>query len=287
MHNRDALSIYKSDAGAREILRRYREALRTWPVPADHIHIPTRQGETFVIASGPEHAPPVVLLHGSGTNTAMWRNDVTAWSRHFRVYAIDLIGEPGLSAPSRPSLDSDAYALWLDEVLDALGVTSTAIVGISLGGWMALDYATRRPGRVTRLALLCPGGVGRTKSAWLLKAVLLRPFGSRGMRRSARGVAGLDRQRDESILDDLVLTFTQFRPRRAHLPRFSDDALRRLTQPMLVTVGDRDALLDSFDTARRIRRCVPHAAVRVLPGVGHAIFGQTDSILTFLRTPQG
>ncbi|MEV0199244.1 alpha/beta hydrolase [Nonomuraea sp. NPDC050691] len=82
----------------------------------------------------------------------------------------------------------------------------------------------------------------------------------------------------------MVLTFAQFKPRRARLPTFSDDALRRLTQPMLVTVGDRDAMLDSADTTWRIRRCVPHAAVRVLPGVGHVIFDQTDSILAFLRT---
>ncbi|MEU0569378.1 alpha/beta fold hydrolase [Nonomuraea sp. NPDC005983] len=277
-------AIYKSEAGAREIQRRYQEALRTWPVPAEHIRVPTRQGETFVIASGPEQAPPVLLLHGSGANTTMWRSDVTTWSRHFRVHAIDLIGEPGLSAPSRPPLDSDAYALWLDDVLEALAITSTAIVGISLGGWTALDYATRRPDRVTRLALLCPGGVGRTRSAWLFKAVLLRLFGRRGVRRSARTVAGLEDLQDESVLDDLMLTFAQFKPRTARLPVFSDDALRSLTLPMLVTVGDRDALFDSADTARRIRRCVPHATVRLLPGVGHAIFGQTDSILAFLRT---
>ncbi|MER6945996.1 alpha/beta fold hydrolase [Nonomuraea sp. NPDC000554] len=276
-------TIYKSEAGASEIQRRYREALRAWPVPAEHIHVPTRQGETFVIASGPEQAPPVLLLHGSGANATMWRNDVTTWSRHFRVYAVDLIGEPGLSAPSRPPLDSDAYALWLDDVLEALAITSAPIVGISLGGWMALDYATRRPDRVTRLALMCPGGVGRTKSAWLFKAVLLRLFGRRGIRRSARSVAGLEKLQDQSVLDDLVLTFTQFKPRPAQLPRFSGDALRRLTLPMQVTVGDRDALFDSADTAQRIRQCVPHATVRLLPGVGHSIFDQTDSILAFLR----
>ncbi|GAA2317111.1 alpha/beta hydrolase [Nonomuraea roseoviolacea subsp. roseoviolacea] len=276
-------TIYKSPAGASEIRRRYREGLRTWPVPADHIHVPTRQGETFVVASGPENASPVVLLHGSGGNAMMWRSDVASWSRHFRVHAVDLIGEPGLSAPSRPPLDSDAYALWLDEVLDALGITAAPVVGISLGGWMALDYAIRRPDRVTRLALLCPGGVGRTRSAWLLKAVLLSVFGRRGVRRSARKVAGLEKVRDTSVLDDLVLTFTQFKPRTARLPTFTDEALRRLTMPMLVTVGDRDALIDSAGTAERVRRCVPQATVRLLPGVGHLIFGQTEPILTFLR----
>jgi len=47
---------------------------------------------------------------------------------HFRVYAIDMIGEAGLSAPSRPPLDSGAYTQWLDEVLDSLSLDRVSIV---------------------------------------------------------------------------------------------------------------------------------------------------------------
>jgi hypothetical protein len=47
----------------------------------------------------------------------MWMADVAAWAAHFRVYAIDMIGEPGLSARSRPPLHSEAHALWLDDVM--------------------------------------------------------------------------------------------------------------------------------------------------------------------------
>lgn len=276
-------TIYKSESGASEIQRRYREALRTWPVPAEHVRVPTREGETFVAVSGPQDAPPVLLLHGSGANTAMWRDDIASWSRHFRTYALDLIGEPGLSAPSRPPLASDAYALWLDDVLEGLGVAAASIVGASLGGWMALDYATRRPERVTRLALLCPGGLGRQKTGWLFKALLLRPFGRWGIRQSARTVTGLDTPQTRPILDDLVLTFTQFKPRTERLPVFSDGALRRLTMPVLVIAGGRDAMFDSEGTAWRVHQFVPHATVDLLPEVGHAILGQTDSVLAFLR----
>ncbi|MFF0245645.1 hypothetical protein ACWEU6_31660 [Streptosporangium sandarakinum] len=55
-------AIYRSEAGAEEIRRRYREALDDWPVPAEQVRVPTRQGETFVVVSGPQGAPPVVLL---------------------------------------------------------------------------------------------------------------------------------------------------------------------------------------------------------------------------------
>ncbi|AJC61218.1 alpha/beta hydrolase fold protein [Streptomyces sp. 769] len=281
----DTSVLYKSEAGAKEILRRYRAALDAWPVPAEHLRVPTRQGETFVVVSGPPDAPPVVLLHGSGANTSMWWGDVAAWSRHFRTYAVDVIGEPGFSAPARPPLASDAPAQWLDDVLDGLGIARAALVAASLGGWWALDYARRRPERVTRLALLCPGGLGRQKTGWLLKTLLLRALGRKGVERSVRTTTGLEDPKHQSVLDTVILTFTHFKPRTERLPVVPDEELRRLAMPMLVIAGERDILFDSAETARRVRRCVPHATVRLLPEAGHALLGQTDAVLEFLRGP--
>lgn len=277
--------IYKTEAGEREILRRYKQTLARWPVPAEHVRVPTREGETFVLVCGPEDAPPLLLLHGSGSNAAMWMGDVTVWAKHFRVHAVDMIGEPGLSAQSRPPLDSSAYALWLDDVLDHFGLERAAVTGASLGGWLALDYATRRPGRVEKLALLCPGGVGRQKVGFLVKALLYKPFGQWGMRRSLKVVAGVDAHETPEIAEYLTVTFTHFLPRRDRLPVFTDEALRRLTMPVLVIVGAHDAMFDSHGTAERLRRAVPHATVTVLPEVAHSIIGQTQPILDFLRAP--
>ncbi|MFB6567946.1 alpha/beta fold hydrolase [Streptomyces noursei] len=276
-------ALYTSEAGAAEIRRRYQEALDAWPVPAERVRVPTRHGETFVVVSGPEDAPPVVLLHGSGANATMWRGDIASWAQHFRTYAVDVLGEPGLSAPNRLPLASDAHAQWLDDVWQGLGLTAAAVVGTSLGGWLALDYADRRPARVTRLALLCPGGVGRQKMGWLFKALLLRAFGRRGMLRSVRAGTGIKDPALQPVLDTVVLTFTHFKARTERLPVFPDEALSRLGGPVLVLTGDQDALFDAAETARRMRRCVPQATVHLLPGVGHAIFGQTEVIRDFLR----
>ncbi|HEX2130074.1 MAG TPA: alpha/beta hydrolase [Actinophytocola sp.] len=275
--------IYRTEAGEREIRRRYERTLAHWPVPAEHLRVPTREGETFVLVCGPDEAPPLLLLHGSGSNATMWMGDVTAWARHFRVHAVDMIGEPGLSAPSRPPLGSTAYARWLDDVLDHLGLDRVAVVGASLGGWLALDYATRRPDRVERLALLCPGGVGRQKVGFLFKALLYKPFGQWGMRRSIKAVAGVDPRTTPEIAEYLAVVFTHFLPRRDRLPVFPDEDLRTLTMPVLAIVGGRDAMFDSHDTARRITRAVPHADVALLPDVAHSIIGQTQRILDFLH----
>ena len=105
-------SIYKSAQGECAVRERYIKFLQYWPVPNRQLRIPTREGETFVVECGPEGAPALILLHGANGNAAMWMADVAAWAEHFRVFAVDVIGDAGLSAPSRPPLASDAHALW-------------------------------------------------------------------------------------------------------------------------------------------------------------------------------
>jgi pimeloyl-ACP methyl ester carboxylesterase len=275
--------IYTSPEGARAVAERYRELLAEWPVPAAHLRVPTREGETFVLASGPPEAPPLVLLHGSGSNALMWVPDVASWSRHFRVYAVDLIGEAGLSAPARPPLASGAYPLWFGDVLDALGVARASVVGVSLGGWLALDHATRHPERVERLALLTPAGVAKAKVAGLLGAVLLKPFGEWGKRRSMEILLGPEVRVQKESVEFVDLLSRHYRYRREPVPVVDDAAIARATMPVLAILGGRDAFIDTPRTAQRLSRLVPSATVRVLPGAGHLLPAQTAPVLEFLR----
>ena len=279
-------AIFKSPAAAAEVLACYRDVLRRWPVPYERIHLPTREGETFVVACGPKDAPPVVLLHGSQANTAVWMFDAALWSQRYRVYAVDMIGEPGLSAPSRPPLASEAHALWLDDVMRGLALERAAFVGVSLGGWLALDYATRRPERIDRLALLCPAGIGRQKN-FLLKAaplLLLGPWGLRKMREMVLGPPPRDLpERAKPLAALLGSLLSNVRPRIVRIPVFDDAALASLSVPMLVIVGGKDVLLNSGETRDRLTRTLPHAEVRYLPEARHYIPGQAQEIFDFLQ----
>ena len=279
-------AIYKSEAGARAIEARYREFLSRWPVANAQFTVKTREGDVFVVACGPQTAPPLLLFHGSGANATAWLGDIATWANDFRVYAIDMIGEPGLSAPSRPPLGSDAYALWLDDVMAALSLPRAAIVGVSLGGWLALDYATRRPDRVEKIALMCPAGVGRQKN-FLLKALPLMLLGSWGHRKVREMVFGRAPAQiapgQTQMRDFVALIFKHFRPRVVKIPIFSDEALQRLTMPMLAIVGGKDVMLISEETRERLARDVPHAVIHLLPDARHYIPGQTATILEFLR----
>jgi|SRR5262245_24477460 len=279
-------TIYKSDEGARAVRERYLELLKRWPVPNQQLRVPTRQGETFVVACGEKTAPPLLLFHGSAGNSAMWMADVRVWAEHYRVYSIDLIGEAGLSAPARPPLASEDYALWIDDVLKVLSISEASLVGVSLGGWLALDYGTRRPERVTSLALISPGGVGRQKIRIVFRMIALRMCGSWGTRRAREAVLGrrpaATSPAARYFMEFLSLIHENFRPRIVKLPIFGDEALQRLTMPVIAVLGGRDVLLDSAGTKRRLERTVPQAEIRYLPEAGHFVFGQTAPILEFL-----
>ena len=281
------MAVYKSGQGERAVRERYLKFLERWPAANKHFHVPTSQGETFVVACGNPEGPPVILLHGGAANSAMWMGDIAAWAPEFQIFAVDVIGEPGLSAPARPPLNSDAYARWLDDVMGGLSLARASFIGVSLGGWLALDYATRRPGRVPSLVAMCPGGIGRQKIGIALKIIPLRLLGRWGKRRAreivlGRAPAGLS-PGAQRFMDFLSLIYENFRPRWVKMPVFSDEDLKRLTMPMLAILGGRDVLLDSGETKRRLERAVPHADIRYHPEMGHFIPGQNAAILEFLR----
>ncbi len=135
------------------VLAAYRQVLSDWPGPHESHHLATRAGSTFVVSCGPEHGPALVLLHGTLSNAASWMFDAERWSEYYRVHAVDIIGEPGLSEGTQPALDSDAHAQWLDDVLDALGVESAAFGACrSAASW---HWTTR-----------CEGLPGSTHWSW-------------------------------------------------------------------------------------------------------------------------
>lgn len=282
-------SIFRNPEAERQVLARYRDVLRAWPVARTERMLSTREGETFVVSCGAENAPPLILFHGAHANAASWMMDAAYWSRRFRVHAIDMIGEPGLSAHSRPPLNSDAHAFWLDDVLDGLGVTCAAFVGISLGGWLGLDYAIRRADRVAKLVLICPAGIGRQKN-FLLKAaplLLLGPRGIAAMRKMVLGPTPEDLASEaKAVIELMNLIGRECRLRPLKPPRFSDEALSTMRMPLLAIVGGRDVLLDSKDTRRRLQKFVPQAQILFLPEAHHFIRGQAATILDFLTNSE-
>jgi pimeloyl-ACP methyl ester carboxylesterase len=279
-----APSVFKSEQAAAEVHARYQELLRLWPVPNEQLYIATRQGDTFVVASGPQDAPPLMLLHGTMANAAAWMREVATLVQEFRVYTVDIIGDAGLSAPARPPFGTDAHALWLADVLDGLAVPRIALAGTSLGGAIALDFAIRQPDRVESLILICPGGVAdKNILVWALPLLLLGPWGAAKVQERIIGTFPppvTEEARQYAALTGLI--FRSMVPRTT-LPSFTDTQLAGLPMPVLVLLGGRDVTMDSGAIKQRFEQHVPQAEVVLYPDARHYLGDQARAITQFLR----
>ena len=278
--------VYWSRKTQAAVEGRYRAILDSWNTPHSEHRIPSSQGESFAIVAGAPEAHPVVFLPGSMATSAMWLATMDALLGRFRVIAVDIIGDAGFSAPSRPRMKSDAHARWLDDVLSALSVQSASFVGASLGGWLALDYAIRRSSRVTSLVLLAPAGIGRIRPSFLLRTAPLLFLGPWGHRKALNLDMGFNaddaRAGGTSFMQLFDTVRSGFVARMQPIPAFSEAELRGLTMPMLVVIGGRDVVVDSAETLRRVGSAVPSARVMMLPRAGHGLIDTTQMVGDFL-----
>jgi len=115
--------------------------------------------------------PPLLLLHGIAGSTETWAPLIPALSKHFTVICPDMLGH-GQSAKPRGDYSLGAYASGARDLLLALGFESATVVGHSLGGGVAMQFAYQFPVHTERLALVSSGGLGSEVSVILRAATL-------------------------------------------------------------------------------------------------------------------
>ena len=115
--------------------------------------------------------PPLLLIHGIGDNSATWRAVMPELARDHLVIAPDLLGH-GSSAKPRADYSVAAYANGMRDLLGVLDIDRVTLVGHSLGGGVAMQFAYQFPERVERMVLVSSGGAGKRISPLLRAASL-------------------------------------------------------------------------------------------------------------------
>ena len=128
-------------------------------------------GNLLRYAEAGQRGPVVVLVHGIASRAAQWESVMALLGETCHVIAPDLLGH-GLSAKPRGDYSLGAHACGLRDLLAALGHDQVTLVGHSLGGGVAMQFAYQFPDRVERLALVCAGGLGPEVSVLLRAATL-------------------------------------------------------------------------------------------------------------------
>jgi pimeloyl-ACP methyl ester carboxylesterase len=226
---------------------------------------------------------PVIMLHGSGpgvSGLANWQHNIGALSQRFHLLAPDIVG---FGATERP--DDIIYSLrtWTDHVwafLDAHDIEKTAIVGNSLGGRIALQMATDRPERITKMVLMGAPGVGMTLTDGLAALRAYQPSHD-AMRDLLRNYFAVD---PAMITDELVAiryqasiadgTYEAYRamffdPRHTGSELgITENEVRAIATPTLLVHGREDKVVP-MQVAVTMLGLLPNADLHVFSACGH------------------
>lgn len=217
--------------------------------------------------------PAVVLIHSLGSSTHMWREQVTALKDRFTVLALDCRGHGQSSAKGEISVN--AFAADLKSLLDQLGMVRCHLVGISMGGAVALTINQRWPGVAASLVLADtaakPGEgnaerVAATKEA--IAYISMQEYGNQYAAQRLLPSTSLD------VQDELAAAVAKVSPKAYNDAMASTllgdftGTLAAVAVPTLVLVGDQDDVTPRA-AADDIAAGIKGARLEVIPDAGH------------------
>jgi pimeloyl-ACP methyl ester carboxylesterase len=236
--------------------------------------------------------PALLLLHGITNSSETWERVAPYLAEHFTLIAPDLLGH-GQSATPRGDYSLGAHASGARDVLTALGIERATVVGHSLGGGIAMQFAYQFPERCERLVLVSSGGLGREVHLVLRAAALpgaeyvLPALTSAGLLSVGRGVGSVLRflrvppSEDLDVLGRGFASLDNAGSRQAFLQTVrsviepsgqrvsAEDRLTLAAQlPTLIVWGERDSIIPVRHGAAA-HEAMPGSRFEVFPGAGH------------------
>lgn len=273
--------FYKTPEAEAAYRGAYEASLRLWPTQRESLEIPTDFGLTHVVACGPTAGAPVVLLPAMSLSATMWYATACGLCGSFCCYAVDFPSDMGLSTLSSVPASRSDCAAWLNQLLDGLGIAEASFIGVSYGGFLALNYAIAEPARVRRLVLTSPAAsfVGLRQFYLRMLLILLLPGGSVA-ERIMRWVFADRFPLDHPVLQQLEVGAKGLRPRLKVYPKvFPDSELAGISAPVYLLLGEKEVCYNPESAAKRARRVMPRALVEILPDAGHLLVMECPGVV--------
>jgi pimeloyl-ACP methyl ester carboxylesterase len=244
--------------------------------------------------AGPTDAPVVVLLHGIAGSSHTWDPVVPLLVPEVRVVAPDLLGH-GASAKPRGDYSLGAFASGVRDLLDLIDIEHVTVVGHSLGGGVAMQFAYQFPERCQRLVLVSSGGLGREVTPLLRAATLpgaefvvpwlgrlarkvpLEPLLPPGAAEVSRGFASLAETDAGRAFVHTARSVIDITGQRIDA---SDRLYLAQTMPTMLIWGDKDRFIPSKH-GERAADLIPGSRFELFRGAGH--FPMHDNPMRFAR----
>ena len=225
----------------------------------------------------------LLLVHGMGGSSNTWSGVIPLLAKKYRVIAPDLLGH-GESDKPRGDYSVGAFAVLLRDLLDALDVPRVTVIGHSLGGGVAMQFAHQHRQYCERIVLISSGGfgddVGRVLrllslpgSELVLPVIASRPAVLAGNAlRALMGSSDRFKARPSLSNRDNRQAFLRTLRSVVDFRGQAVSALNRLgfhgVLPALIISGDQDRVIP-VEHARAAHRMLPNSRLHIMPGVQH------------------
>ncbi len=282
-------SKFRSESGRKAFQEWYHGIHQQSRTAYDLLDIDTCYGNTRVAVGGKSDGPPVLFLHGWSGNGMMWEitGSLQSLAGDYRIYLVDVIGQPNNSSPLSPPVRGLGYGIWLSELLDKLGVDSCAIVGMSFGGFLIVKMAQVAPERIRKAIFMGPAGFTglhiRPRMVSAFSRAILRPSRLNIKHFVQSNILGSSDRFTPDQLDKIVdmfhITFRHFSPGAQFPYLFPSRELQAVRNPSILLCGEQDALFDAERLRKRAEGHLPGLIrAEILPGLGHAL-GNSDQVV--------
>ncbi|MFJ6772080.1 alpha/beta fold hydrolase [Kitasatospora sp. NPDC091257] len=272
---RTSVGHFVSEAARAKFLAAYDRAMELWPGPRQELDVETAYGSVHVHRYGATTGEPIVLLHGHAGHPSNWYPQIAALGEHHPVYAIDTLDDPSRSVQRVVAAGSQENAAWLGEVLAGLGLERVHLVGVSYGGWLALNQAVHAPERLASITPLDPGGIEKVPARFYAHMIggLFGMLAPRPLRPAVgRLLANPALSAPREMIAPLMLAMRSYKPSSRPPARpFTDEELASIELPVFVLVGRRSALLRPRQVVERVTRLIPGVRAEILDRAGHGL----------------
>lgn len=253
-------SIYFTPQVQTKMMAIYDAKLTQWPTPYETRYVDTAYGKVHVIVSGPENAPPLLLLNAGQMAGWSWMTNVGALNERYRTYAIDTIGEPGkseLSDINHFPKNGTEWSELLVEIMDKLGVEKAFVVGASNGGFLALNYAIHYPERIEKIALLGAMGLTPSTNENIMRITFSQIFPLKLVQNNTISWSFGDDPDLHTQIDEWFRLVFQTAPQQSPPVTMKADDLQQVGVPTLAILGTKDNLMGDLGAVRVLASNVP------------------------------
>lgn len=153
------ITYFKNKKRKQKSIELYHKMLYNLNVKYEFVSIETSYGNTNIITCGNKEHPPLLMLHGLNSCAPIIMSQLKGLLLKYRVYAVDILGNPNLSDENRLDLKNNDYGKWFYEITSRLNLFNTIIVGVSFGAWVSLKSLALDNKRISKAYLINPMGI--------------------------------------------------------------------------------------------------------------------------------